>query len=115
MKTCFEMGIPVSIGSDCPVENCHPKYGIYAATARKTIADQDCGRKECLSMEQALYAVTMGGAHHSFEEHKKGSITPGKLADFAVLDLNPLETQPEGILDMNVLMTVLGGKVIYEA
>ena len=115
MKTCYEMGIPTSIGSDCPVESCHPKYGIYAATVRKTIAGQDCGRKECLPMETALYACTMAGAHHTFEENKKGSITPGKLADFAVLDLNPLNVQPEGILEMKVLMTILGGNVVYEA
>lgn len=115
MRTCFELGIPVSIGSDCPIESCHPKYGMYAATARRTIADQDCGREECLSMEQALYAFTMAGAHHTFEEQKKGSITPGKLADFAVLSLNPLETQPDGILEMEVLMTVLGGNIVYEA
>lgn len=115
MKSCFEMGIPVSIGSDCPVEHCHPKYGIYAATARKTIANQDCGRRECLSMEQALYAFTMGGARHTFEEGKKGSITPGKLADFTVLDMNPLMVQPEEILEMNALMTILGGRIVYEA
>ena len=115
MKSCFERGIPVSIGSDCPVEHCHPKYGIYGAVVRKTIAGQDCGRAECLSMEQALYAMTMGGAHHTFEENIKGSITPGKLADFAVLDLNPLEIHPEDILNMNVLMTILGGKTVYEA
>lgn len=114
MRSCFEMGIPVSIGSDCPIESCHPKYGMYAATVRRTIADQDCGRDECLSMEQALYAFTMAGAHHTFEEQKKGSITPGKLADFAVLDCNPLKTQPEEILNMKVLMTVLGGKIVYE-
>lgn len=115
MKTCFEMGIPVSIGSDCPIESCHPKYGIYAATARRTIANQDCGRRECLSMEQALRAFTVAGAHHTFEEHKKGTITPGKLADFAVLNLNPCQTQPEDILQMEVLMTVLGGTIVYEA
>lgn len=115
LRSCFELGIPVSMGSDCPVEHCHPKYGIYAATARKTIAGQDCGRKECITMDQALYAFTMAGAHHSFEEHKKGSITPGKLADFAVLDRNPLTATPEEILELEVLMTVLGGRVVYEA
>ena len=66
-------------------------------------------------MEQALYAFTMAGAHHTFEEHKKGSITPGKMADFAVLSLNPLETQPEGILDLEILMTVLDGQIVYQA
>lgn len=115
MQTCFQMGIPVSIGSDCPIESCHPKYGLYAATVRRTIAGQDCGRKECLTMEQALYAFTMAGAHHTFEEHKKGSITPGKMADFAVLSLNPLETQPEGILNLEILMTVLDGQIVYQA
>ena len=115
MKTCFQMGIPVSIGSDCPIESCHPKYGLYGATVRRTIVGQDCGRGECLPMEQALYAFTMAGAHHTFEETKKGSITPGQLADFAVLSLNPLEIPPENILEMEVLMTVLGGKIVYQA
>lgn len=114
MRSCYDMGIHVSIGSDCPVESCHPKYGYYASTARRTIAGQDCGRRECLSMEQGLYALTMGGAHHTFEEDRKGSITPGKLADLTVLNLNPLETEPEGILDMKVLMTILGGTVVFE-
>lgn len=115
MAACFQMGIPVSIGSDCPVEDCHPKYGLYAATVRKTIADQDCGRAQCLTMDQALYALTMGGAHHTFQEEEKGSITPGKLADFAVLSFDPLSRPAQEIRELEVLMTVLGGRVVYEA
>lgn len=114
MAQCFRMGIPVSIGSDCPVEDCHPKYGLYAATVRRTIAHQDCGREQCLTMEQALYALTMAGARHTFQEDQKGSITPGKLADFTVLNSNPLAIEPEQILDLEVLMTVLGGRIVYE-
>ncbi len=115
MQSCFRMGIPVSIGSDCPIESCHPKYGLYAATVRRTIAGQDCGEKERLTMEQALYAFTMAGAHHTFEEHKKGSITPGKVADLAVLNLDPLAIAPEDILGLEVLMTVLDGEIVYQA
>lgn len=114
MKAAYEKGLVVSAGSDRPVTNGHPKYGLYAMTRRKTISGQDCGQDQCISMEWALYAYTMAGAYQTFDEAKKGSIEPGKLADFTVLSLDPL-ANPDDILDMEVLMTILGGEAVYTA
>jgi predicted amidohydrolase YtcJ len=115
MKTAIDKGIMVSAGSDRPVINGHPKYSLFAMTQRETISGQDCGKSECLTMEQALYTYTMAGAYQTFDENKKGSIEPGKLADFAVLSLAPTDVAPHDILNMEVLMTVLGGEIVFTA
>lgn len=113
MKTALAKGLTVSAGSDRPVISGHPKYSIFAMTQRDTITGQDCGKEECISMEQALYAYTMAGAYQTFDENKKGSIEPGKLADLVMLNMDPTQKTPHEILDMEVLMTVLGGKIVY--
>ncbi|WP_282957153.1 amidohydrolase family protein [Vibrio rotiferianus] len=69
------------------------------------------GEEECLTAEQALHAVTLGAAYLMGHEESKGSICAGKLADFAVLDANPLETPKQQIKDIRVHATVLGGDV----
>ncbi len=115
MKTAMEKGIVVSAGSDRPVIDGHPKYSLFAMTQRDTIAGQDCGKAECLTMEQALYTYTVAGAYQTFEEDKKGMIRPGMLADFAVLSLDPTAGTPQKILDMEVLMTILGGQIVFTA
>jgi predicted amidohydrolase YtcJ len=113
MKTAIDKGIVVSAGSDRPVINGHPKYTLYSMVQRDTISGKDCGKSECITMEQALYAYTMAGAYQTFDENKKGSIEPGKLADFAVLSLAPTDVAPHDILNMEVLMTVLGGEIVF--
>ena len=65
-------------------------------------------------MEEAIQAYTLNSAYASFEESIKGSITVGKLADMAVLSDNLLKIEPEKIKDVENVMTVLGGKVIYK-
>lgn len=115
MKTAMEKGIVVSAGSDRPVIHGHPKYSLFAMTQRETISGLDCGHGERLTAEQALYAYTVAGAYQSFEEHKKGSIEAGKLADFVLLSLDPTAVPPQALLNMEILMTVLGGRIVYEA
>ena len=68
-----------------------------------------------MSVYDAVYAYTMGGASASYYEGKKGSIRNGKYADFAVLDKDVFSVPEEEIKDIKVCMTVLDGKVVYEA
>jgi hypothetical protein len=68
-----------------------------------------------LTIEQAIAAYTTGSAFAEFEEKQKGTLAPGMLADFIVLDQDLTAIPPEKILDMHVLQTVVGGKTVYEA
>jgi predicted amidohydrolase YtcJ len=67
-----------------------------------------------MTREEALASMTLWPAYASFTEGEAGSITPGKVADFVVLDQDIMTAAPERILETRVLMTVLGGRVVYE-
>jgi predicted amidohydrolase YtcJ len=73
------------------------------------------GPRQRTTPEQALAVWTLGGAYASFEEKVKGSIEPGKLADFVVLAADPTRVEAMAIKDIPVVLTVIGGKVVYEA
>jgi predicted amidohydrolase YtcJ len=116
-KALLDGGVHVAFGSDVPAEiDYKPLLGIYYAVTRKNKQGTagPINPYSCMSVEQALYCYTMGSAYAEFMEHKKGSIERGKLADFAVLAENPYEVEPEHIKDIEVLMTVAGGRVVYQ-
>lgn len=116
-KTFIDYGVHVAGGSDCPVEPFNPLYGIYAAVTRKNLdgyPENGWLPEQKLTVEEALYIFTMGSAYASFEENIKGSITPGKLADIAVLSDNIFEIEPDGIKDVNVEKTIVDGEIVYE-
>jgi len=114
-KSALAMDIPFSIGSDCPVLTPDPRYGLYGAVARRATDGQSLGEEERITVEQALYAFTAGGAYLNFEENEKGKIKKGMLADFAVLNFDPRcgNSEPKKLLELETEMTVLGGKIIY--
>ena len=120
-RTLHDAGVLLSFGSDWPGTSAswypaNPLPGIYAAVTRKTIDGTPEGGwypEERIDVETALQAYTINNAYAAFEEDVKGSITPGKLADIVVLDRNIFEIDPMEIKDVNVTMTVLGGKVIF--
>ena len=66
-------------------------------------------------MENAIRGITIWPAIANFEENEKGSIEPGKLADFVVLEKDPTKTDPSAIKDIPINKTVVGGKITYEA
>lgn len=115
-KSMINKGIRVGGGSDSPVETFDPIWGIHCAVNR---TDENLLPKggwhpdEKLSVEEAVKLYTSDGAYLSFEEHKKGTLEAGKLADFVVLDQNLFEIPADHIKDTKVLMTVLGGKIVF--
>ena len=109
-------GVTVAFGTDYPVEPVTPFRGLYAAVTRKS----EDGKKEYfpeqkLTIEQAIAAYTTGSAFAEFAEKDKGTLAPGMLADFVVLDRDITAVAPEKVLGTKVLRTVVGGKTVYEA
>jgi predicted amidohydrolase YtcJ len=122
-RRLWDSGAVVSFGSDSPGTNAsryylNPMLGLYAAVTRKTLSGQPEGGwfpQEKLTVEEAIKAYTLNTAYAAYEEDIKGSITAGKLADFVVLSDNLLTMDPDNIMDVTVLTTVVGGKIVFEA
>jgi predicted amidohydrolase YtcJ len=114
LKSLFEHGIPASCNSDWPVSVGNPLLGIYSAITRKTWTGETLGNSQRISLEDAIKAYTLNGAYASFEEEVKGSIEEGKLADMVVLDRDILKIPDEEILQTNVDLTMVGGKIVYQ-
>jgi predicted amidohydrolase YtcJ len=74
-----------------------------------------CGPRQRISVEEALRVGTMHGAYASYEEHLKGSIEPGKLADLVVLGRDPTKEDPTALIDTPVERTMVGGRWVFEA
>jgi predicted amidohydrolase YtcJ len=115
-KQFLDNGVRLAFGTDYPVEPITPFRGVYAAVTRKN----EAGTKEYfpeqkVTIEQALAAYTMGAAYAEFMEKDKGTLAPGMLADFVVLDRDLTKVAPPDILKTKVLRTVVGGKMVYEA
>lgn len=119
-RDMLEAGVPMAFGSDCPVANPNPMFGIHAAVTRQTRDGKPSGGwypEQRLTPAQAVWGFTMGTARVSGREDQMGSITPGKLADLVVLDRDILalgESAPEEIAKAEVAMTVFDGRVVYE-
>jgi predicted amidohydrolase YtcJ len=97
--------------SDASVTPVDPLFRMWTAAARETMSGRVLGESERITVPQALHAVTLGAAYLLGQDDKKGSIVVGKLADFTVLDRNPLEVgSPDELKDIKVLGTVMGGK-----
>ena len=108
-------GITVAGSSDAPVITPDPLTGIRDAILRRTAAGRVIGPGERLAASDALALYTTGGAYAMHRETEIGSLKPGKLADFTVLDRNPLSTDPEQITAIQVLATVVDGLPTYQA
>ena len=115
-KGFLDNGVPLAFGTDYPFEPITPFRGIYAAVTRMN----EAGTKsyfpaQKLTIEQALAAYTTGSAFAQFAEKEKGTLAPGMLADFVVLDRDLTKVPPPEILKTRVLRTVVGGKTVYAA
>jgi len=108
-------GVTLAFGSDDPFGPLSPLLGLYAATTRKSEdGKMEFHPEQRLTIEQALAAYTTGSAFAEFAEKQKGTLAPGMLADFVVLDRDLTAVAPEKILGTRVLQTVVGGKTVFE-
>jgi predicted amidohydrolase YtcJ len=115
-KSLQDAGVTLCLGSDWTVAPLNPLLGIYAAVTRQTADGNNPGGwipEQKISIEEAIKGFTINNAYASYEENILGSIEPGKLADFVVLDQDILTIPPENIKTANVDMTVFDGEIIY--
>jgi hypothetical protein len=114
-QSLLRSGALVINGTDAPVESVRPLASIHASVTRRLTDDSTFFPDQCMTRPQALRSYTIDAAYAAFEEEIKGSITPGKLADLVVLSKNLLACDDDEILDARVLLTIVGGKVLFTA
>jgi predicted amidohydrolase YtcJ len=115
-KLYEDAGAVVALGSDWGAFNMSPLWGIQVAVTRQTPQGTPKGGwypDNRISVEAALRHYTRDGAYANFDEQKRGTLTPGKLADLVVLSKDILTIPPMDILKTKVLLTVMGGKDTY--
>ncbi|GAB4349090.1 MAG: amidohydrolase [Candidatus Abyssubacteria bacterium] len=114
-RSLINHGIRVAGASDSPVAPAEPLTGIRDAIVRKTGSGADIGPEEKLSVGEALGLYTSEAAQFSFDEQRLGTVETGKYADFVALDRDITRIPPHQITDAQVAMTIVGGRIVYEA
>ena len=124
-RSLKDAGAVLVFGSDSPGTNAaryflHPRYGLYAAVSRQTLSGEPAEGwfpDQRLTIEEAIEAYTRNPAWASFEEDIKGTLTPGKLADIAVFDVDLIDAgrnDPARLLEAEALYTIVGGRIVHE-
>ena len=116
-RKLLDAGAIIANGTDAPVEPINPVASFYASVSRKTLEGKPEGGYEPsqkMTREEALKSYTIFPAYAAFEENIKGSIAPGKLADFTVYSQDLMKVPEDRILDTKIIMTIVGGKLLYE-
>lgn len=116
-QSLLQTGVVIPNGSDFPVEEVNPLISFHAAIARQDGRDWPAGGwypEQKMSREDALRSMTIWPAYSGFQEKELGSITPGKYADFVMLDQDIMRVPVELVLKTKVLATYVGGKAVYE-
>ena len=115
VRLYLDAGVPVSSGTDAPVVPYPPLWTLYHFITRDTIAGGVLGADQRITREEALRLATTGNAWLTMEEDEKGSIEPGKLADLVLLSEDPLTCPAPALRDAQVLMTIVGGRIVHDA
>jgi predicted amidohydrolase YtcJ len=113
VREMLDQGFLVAGGTDSPVVPYPPLWAFYHFVTRGTISDGVLGADQRISRREALQLLTINNARLTGEEKIKGSIEPGKLADFVLLSDDPLRAPDSGLEKIEVLATVVGGRVVY--
>jgi predicted amidohydrolase YtcJ len=115
MKSFLDAGVQACSSSDYTASPCDPMMWMQSQVTREGMDGKVWGPEQRISRQQAIACSTINGAHASFEEDRKGTLTPGKLADLVVFEQDPLAVDPHELVKVEVQRTMLGGRWVYEA
>jgi predicted amidohydrolase YtcJ len=111
----LKAGVHLALGSDAPTTPWYnPQTTLAGAVSRATPSNKRFEPDQAMTIQEALRAHTMGAAYAAFEEKTKGSIEAGKLADLAVWGADPMTATPGKLLQIPIVMTIIGGKIVYQ-
>lgn len=113
-RTALDANVNMAIHSDAPITPLAPLFTAWCAVNRLTVSDRVQGAHERISIQEAMYAITLGAAYTLHMDQEIGSIEIGKRADFAILEDDPFDSEPDSLKDIAVWGTVQGGR-IFEA
>lgn len=113
-RSFLDHGLPVAPASDHPPGPYEPLMALQSMVTRKDYTGRVWGPSQRITLDEALKVCTRNGAYASFEENEKGSITPGKLADFVILAEDPHDVDPDALKEIEIVRTVVGGRTVYE-
>ena len=116
-RSLMNAGVVIPNGSDAPVESINPLFSFHSAVSRQDADNWPAGGwfpEQKMTREEALKSMTIWPAFAAFQESTMGSLTPGKLADFVILDRDIMTVADRDILGTAILATYIGGKVVYE-
>jgi hypothetical protein len=117
-RSLLDSGAMLAFGTDWTVAPLNPLLSVYAAATRRTLDDKHPGgwmAGEKISVAEAVRAYTLGSAYAEFQEQDKGTIAAGKLADLVILSRDIFTIDPVEIEKVKVMMTIMDGRVVYEA
>ena len=112
-RSLLDAGAVVTNGTDAPVEDVDPIASFYASVTRKMSDGEHFHPEQSMTRMEALRAYTIHNAYAAFEEHLKGSIAPGKLADITVLSKDVMKIPVDEIPTARVAYTIVGGKIAF--
>jgi predicted amidohydrolase YtcJ len=112
-RSLLDGGALLANGSDAPVEELDPLFGLRAGVARSMDERDAWHPEQAVTIEEALVASTVNPAWLAGDEKRRGSLVPGKVADLVVLDRDPVETPPAELADIRVVATMLGGRWVH--
>lgn len=111
VRSALDAGVNVAIHSDAPVTPMGPLFTAWCAVSRQTMSGRVLGKEQCISVEEALHAITLGAAYTLKLDRDIGSIETGKIADFAILAQDPTQGDGNALRDIEVKGTVSSGVV----
>jgi predicted amidohydrolase YtcJ len=117
-RTLLDTGAVLAFGSDSPVAPMNPLFGIYAAVTRRTLDGKNPNGwipEQKITVDEAVRAFTYGSAYAEFQENVKGTLEVGKLADLVIISDDIFAIDPVKIGAVKVMLTVMDGKVVFEA
>ena len=115
LRSFLDAGVMATEASDYPPGPFEPMMALQSMVTRTDITGKVWGPRQKITVEEALKVATLHGAYASFEEHEKGSLEAGKLADLVVLGRNPLTEDPSSLISIPIERTMVGGQWVYES